>query len=691
MEDIIEFGREVLSNSDKSLKREWLETNGIGGFSSSTIWCMNTRRYHGLLVAATEPPVGRMVLLSKLEETVIVEGKRFELSTNRYPGVLHPHGFDYLVNFRLDPFPIFRYDIGECRIEKTIFMMRGENTTVVQYALLGNRACTIEVRPLMAFRDYHSLTHQNQVLQTSFVSVEGRVKFQPYVGAPALYLAHQDATIEKTGDWYRNFEYDAERERGLDFTEDLFNPFAMRLELLPGTTKSIVVTTSERRAEQVDDMREAEIWRRRKVATRICHHEPLVHSLVAAADHYIVNRGDGKTIVAGYHWFSDWGRDSMIALPGLTLVTGQHDVAKSILAEFAKYVSRGMLPNRFPDAGENIEYNTVDAALWFFEATRAYLEYTCDEEFVLQTLYPKLKEIIERYVAGTRYGIRVDRDGLLLAGEAGRQLTWMDAKVGSWVVTPRYGKPVEVQALWYNALRVQQELARALEDRGAEAFLRGMSEHAAANFNRLFWNDEHQCLYDVVDGEIRDASIRPNQVLAVSLTYSMVDEEHSRKILSAVEKHLLTPLGLRSLAPSDPAYRPRYGGDVASRDSAYHQGTVWPWLMGPFITAYMRVHKASPEAHDKVRGWLSNFEEHLRTAGLGHISEVADGNPPHTPGGCIAQAWSVGEVLRALSEDVLQITPARTFGTTSCFRKKAAQQNSQDARQALWSTSVTES
>ena len=670
MQDIIEFGREVLSSPGESLKREWLETNGIGGFSSSTIWCMNTRRYHGLLIAATKPPVGRMVLLSKLEETVVVEDKRFELSANRYPGVLHPRGFEYLVNFRLDPFPVFRYDIGECQIEKTVFMVHGENTTVVQYALLGNGACALEIRPLMAFRDYHNLTHENQVLQNTFVSVGSRVMFQPYVGVPALYVAHQGATIETTGYWYRNFEYDAERERGLDFTEDLFNPFLIRLELLPGTTQSIVVTTSDHRAEQAPEMRGAEIRRRREVATRIRQQEPLVHSLVAAADHYIVSRGDGKTIVAGYHWFSDWGRDTMIALPGLTLVTGQYDVAKSILAEFAKHLSRGMLPNRFPDAGEEPEYNTVDAALWLFEAARAYLEYTRDVEFASQTLYPKLKEIVEWYVAGTRYGIRVDSDGLLHAGEAGTQLTWMDAKVGDRVITPRAGKPVEVQALWYNALRVQQELARALGERSAEAFLRGMSEHAAANFNRLFWNNECQCLYDAVDGEIRDASIRPNQVLAVSLTYSMVEEERSRKILSVVEKHLLTPLGLRSLAPSDPAYRPRYGGDVASRDFAYHQGTVWPWLIGPFITAYMKVHKDRPEARAQATRWLSGFEVNLRTAGLGHISEVADGDPPHKPGGCIAQAWSVGEVLRALAEDVLQIAPARTSGTNSCFSEK---------------------
>jgi len=670
MQETIEFGRDVLTSHEDSLKREWLETNGIGGFASSTIWGMNTRRYHGLLTAATKPPVGRMVLLSNLVEAIVVDGKRFELSTNRYPGVLHPRGFDYLVNFRLHPFPVFRYELGGIDIEKTVFMVHGENATVVQYTLLGDRACTLEIRPLMAFRDYHSLTRQNDALQGAFVSADGHVMFRPYDGVPTLYLAHEDAAIEKTGYWYCNFEYDAERERGLDFTEDLFNPFLLRFELLPRMTRSMVAATSAHRAEQAGEMRDAELRRRQQVVASAPVQDPLVRSLVRAADHYLVDRGNGKTIIAGYHWFSDWGRDTMIALPGITLVTGRHDAAKAILGEFAKHVNRGMLPNRFPDAAEEPEYNTVDAALWFFEAARAYLRYTHDEEFVLRELYPKLKEIIEWYLAGTRYGIRVESDGLVHAGEAGTQLTWMDSKIGDWVVTPRRGKPVEVQALWYNALRVQQRFAQLTRDSSAELFLREMSEHVRLNFNRLFWNDEHECLYDVVTGDTRDASIRPNQVLAVSLAHSIVDQERGRKILWAAEKHLLTPVGLRSLAPLDPAYRAHYGGGVESRDSAYHQGTVWPWLMGPFITAYRRVHADCLETHQKIRGWLSGFEEHLRTAGLGHISEVADASLPHNPGGCVAQVWSAGELLRAVAEDVLQIAPDRKYTEMSWCSKR---------------------
>ena len=662
--EVIEFDREVLAGAQESLPREWLETNGIGGFSSSTIWGLNTRRYHGLLTAATKPPVGRMVLLAKLEETVIVDGARFDLSTNRYPGVLHPRGFDYLVDFRLDPFPLFRFDIGGIRVEKTVFMVHGQNTTVVQYTLPGSRACVLELRPLMAFRDYHSLTHRNDALRSAFGEGDGRVMFQPYDGVPALYLFHDGAAIEKTGHWYLDFEYEAERERGLDFTEDLFNPFLMRVELAPGRACSLVATTSGHAVPHAGALRDAELQRRLAILARAPAPDPLVRRLVRAADDYVVDRGSGKTIIAGYHWFSDWGRDTMIALPGLTLVTGRYDAARSILAEFASHVSRGMLPNRFPDAGETPEYNTVDAALWFFEAARAYLAYTLDEPFVMRELYPKLKEIIECYRAGTRYAIRAGEDGLISAGEPGTQLTWMDAKVGDWVVTPRIGKPVEIQALWYNALRIYQDLARKAGDSVGERSARELAESVRLNFNRLFWNDKDECLYDVVNGAARDASIRPNQVLAVSLPHSIVDPERGRKILRAVEKHLLTPMGLRTLAPSDAAYQPRYHGGAAARDSAYHQGTVWPWLMGPFITAYMRVHADSRDARDKLKCWLGAFEDHLRTAGLGHISEVAGADAPHAPGGCIAQAWSAGELLRAIAEDVLQVAPERRLGAS---------------------------
>jgi predicted glycogen debranching enzyme len=381
----------------------------------------------------------------------------------------------------------------------------------------------------------------------------------------------------------------------------------------------------------------------------------LVRQLTTAADQFIVQRGDSNTIIAGYHWFADWGRDTMIALPGITLMTGRPDIAQNILEAFAQSADQGMLPNRFPDAGESPEYNTVDATLWLFEAVRSYLQYTGDYDFVRTRLYPKLKEIVDWHTRGTRYGIRLDSDGLLACGEAGVQLTWMDAKIGDWVVTPRTGKPVEIQALWYNALSILRDLAHEFGDSGPETFLGELAKETKDSFNAQFWNADAGCLYDVVGGEHRDAAIRPNQIFAVSLHHGMLPAKKQRQIVELVERELLTPLGLRSLSPSDPSYRPHYEGGVVERDSAYHQGTVWPWLIGPYISAYVRVHKRSKEARRQAELLLQAFDSHLKTAALGQISEIADADSPYEPRGCVAQAWSIGELLRAAVEDVYEI------------------------------------
>jgi len=646
--------RNVCGDLGAAMQREWLETNGLGGFSSSTIIGMNTRRYHGLLTAAIQPPVGRVVLLSKLEETLVVAGERYELSVNRYPGVVHPQGHRFLKEFRLDPFPIFTYEAGGVEIEKRVFMPHGENTTVVEYELHGGAAdCELEIRPLIAFRDYHALTRRNEALNRTVTQAPGRVMVTPYPDLPALYFCHDARSIEPAGDWYYSFEYDVERERGLDFREDLFNPFAMRFVL--GAT--IVISTEIRDTAQAPSMRRSEMERRAQIVARSPVTEPLVQDLVAAADQFIVKRGDLKTIIAGYHWFSDWGRDTMVALPGLTLVTGRPEIAKSILLAFARAMDRGMLPNRFPDAGETPEYNTLDATLWFFEAIRAALKYTGDYDFVKEHLYGCLKEIIDWHVCGTRYGIRVDDDGLLSGGEVGVALTWMDARIGDWVATPRYGKPVEIQALWYNALRVMQGLARLFDDSAWESDAGALADLARESFNRQFWNQDTGCLYDVVNGVERDGSIRPNQIFAVSLEHSMLAEDRARPVVAVVERELLTPIGLRSLAPGDSKYRGRYEGDVMSRDSAYHQGTVWPWLIGPFITAYLKVNGRTECARKQAEQWVGGFGEHLHIAGLGQISEIADGVLPHRAAGCIAQAWSVAELLRVAVEDVFVSAP----------------------------------
>jgi predicted glycogen debranching enzyme len=628
---------------------EWLETNGIGGFASSTIIGLNTRRYHGLLTAALKPPVGRFVLLSKLEETLVIDGRRYELSANQYPGVIHPQGFRYQSGFRLDPFPAFTYEIDGVHLEKLVFMVRGENTTVVQYELLESRSETVdiklEVRPLIAFRDYHSTTHENSALNPQIEVETGQTTFQPYSDLPALHLAHDLAEIDRTGFWYRNFQYSLEQERGLDFAEDLFSPCAFTVDLRKQPRARLIASTEPHHIDHADAFRDAELERRsaRRDGTEI------ITALTAAADQFIVARERGETVIAGYHWFADWGRDTMIALPGLTLVNGRWDVAKNILSEFAKHLDRGMLPNRFPDAGETPEYNTVDATLWFVEAVRSFLQYTQDYEFVRTELYPMLKEIVAWHVKGTRYQIHVDDDGLLCSGEPGVQLTWMDAKVGDWVVTPRHGKPVEIQALWYNALRVMQDLAERCNDPNAKQQYGAMANKARDSFNELFWNEQSGCLYDVVNGEARDAAIRPNQVIAISLTHTMLGKERAASVLRVVERELLTPRGLRTLSPSDSHYIGRYEGDPRSRDAAYHQGTVWPWLIGPYVTAYTKTFGAQA-GRTFTTTWLENFADHLQEACLGQVSEIFDGDAPHTPRGCVAQAWSVAELLRAAVE-----------------------------------------
>ncbi|MFN7994546.1 MAG: amylo-alpha-1,6-glucosidase [Bryobacteraceae bacterium] len=662
---MIRFDQAVCGNLEVALRREWLETNGLGGFASSTITGLNTRRYHGLLVAATRPPVGRMVLLSKIEETLLIGARRYDLSANQYPGVVYPDGYRYLREFRQDPFPTFVYRVQEVEIEKSVFLVHGENTAVIHYELRSATrsdppACMLELRPLIAFRDYHGTTHENGALDSRLEIGPSFVKVAPYPGVPPLYLNHSGAEVQPAGFWYRNFEYQVERERGLDFIEDLFNPMVLVFDLDRTPHADILASTEARSAATGAGLRQAEIARRVCIAESAPPGQALVPMLVQAADQFLVKRGEGHTIIAGYPWFSDWGRDTMIALPGLTLTTGRYDVARSILLEFAAHVDRGMLPNRFPDAGETPEYNTVDATLWFFEAVRAWVATAGERAFVRENLYPVLTDIISWHERGTRYGIHADDDGLLSAGEPGLQLTWMDARVGDRVITPRRGKPVEIQALWYNSLRVMEELARGFDHLNDAAHYAEIAARAADAFPRLFWNESASCLYDVVNGDNRDASIRPNQIFAVSLFHKMLPGGQARAVVEAVRRHLFTPYGMRTLAPCDPQYRGRFEGSPASRDSAYHQGTVWPWLMGPFISAYVDVNGRTDDARRQAGKWLEPFRRYMEGEGVGQLPEVFDGDAPQRPGGCIAQAWSVAELLRAAVQDVYQ--PATRAG-----------------------------
>jgi predicted glycogen debranching enzyme len=471
---------------------------------------------------------------------------------------------------------------------------------------------------------------------------------KPFEKLPSLTFAHGPARLHEGAYWYRRFRYETERQRGFDFEEDLFSPFSLDVELGMDRPVSFVVSTVGRPVSDAEALLEQEVARREKI-TGPRTEKSALRAFRRAADQFLVARGDGTTVIAGYPWFTDWGRDTMIALPGLTLATDRPEIAKRILSTFAKFVDRGMLPNRFLDAGkkDESEYNTIDATLWFVEAVRAYHEKTNDEAF-LKELYPTLLAIVDAHVAGTRYGIHVDEDGLLSSGAEGVQLTWMDAKVGDWVVTPRRGKPVEIQALWFNAVSFLEKLAERLGDSSTEARLKSLVERAQASFDRLFWNETAGCLYDNIDEHgVPDPSIRPNQIFAVSLPFPLLTGERAAKVVATVERDLLTPFGLRTLAASDPAYKGRYEGGPAERDGAYHQGTVWPWLIGPFVIAYLKTRGHSTSARLRAVDFLRPLVRHMRGSGLGQLPEIVDGDVPRRPAGCFAQAWSVAQVYEA--------------------------------------------
>jgi predicted glycogen debranching enzyme len=641
---MIELGQEDLNDFEKSASREWLETNGIGGYALSSISGANTRRYHGLLVAATKPPLGRTVLLSKLEETLLVGDEQFDLSTNQYPGTIHPQGFRHIKSFRLDPFPVWTCEAGGVILEKRVFMVHGENTIVCRWSKVSRTDARLIIRPLVAFRDHHHLNTAPPEGRFDVKSGEDFITIEQ--SGQLISLSHNAVQADVAGRWYFDLEYAIEMERGFEFRENLFSPCAMEFDLAEDAC--VIASTQTQTASSAAKLERAEVKRRAKLVAAAKAKTPFHRHLVLAADQFVVDRGKGKSVIAGYPWFSDWGRDTMIALPGLTLATNRPEIAKDILAEFARHISNGMLPNRFPDEGETPDYNTVDATLWFFEAVRAYIEKTGDYGFARE-LYPKLAEIVDAHIAGTRFDIRVDTDGLLLAGDGPHNLTWMDAKIGESVVTPRFGKAVEIQALWYNALLIMAGLAQRFEKGERVRQLRSMAATARDSFNGQFWNADGECLYDVVNGGEADSSIRPNQIIAVSLPHSMLETTRARKVVEKVAAELLTPRGLRSLAPGDSQYTSIYSGPPNERDGAYHQGTVWAWLIGPYITAFRRVHAKDKKAEKYVAGLLDAFEGHMKEACVGQVSEIFDAQSPHYPRGACAQAWSVGELLRVMS------------------------------------------
>jgi predicted glycogen debranching enzyme len=683
-------GPEICQNLREGFDHEWLVTNGLGGYGAGAINGATTRSYHGLLVAALQPPVERTVLVTKIDEEVTLpDGQTRKLGVNKYKdGTIDPQGYQYLEWVGLEgDIPYFIYRLSETlTLEKRIWMEYGQNTTYVQYMLQGSldeesekntQPLTLNLLPFCLSRDYHATTQGAQDWRFLIDHEGSRYRMRAYEGAPAVYIiAGPTATFTPTGYWYWHVFHVRDSERGLPDTEDVYQPGIFHIQIAPGQRVTLVLSAEGDLAAEFGGPQHEELvaqallrhhLRIKQLLTaaaptisKLPLHDPVQARLVVAADEFIVARPDyangnegkqalrlspdRKTIIAGYPWFTDWGRDSMISLPGLMLSTGRYSEARGLLKAFASFTHDGLIPNRFPDGGAPPEYNTTDATLWMFHAIHSYLSATGDWT-LLKELFPVLSNIIQWHVKGTDYGIGVDpADGLLRAGAPGVQLTWMDAKVDERVVTPRRGKPVEVNALWYCALTYMESWAVHLSTDATQ--YSQLRSQVSQNFAARFWYEAGGYLYDVVDVDgvagQNDTSLRPNQLFAASLTHNLLSEEQTRSMFRQVTAHLLTPMGLRSLSPTDPEYHNHFNGDRVQRDSAYHQGTVWPWLIGPYIDVHLYLNNNRAA----LLPLLEPLIHHLWVACLGTISEVAEPEPPYTPGGCFAQAWSVAELLR---------------------------------------------
>ncbi len=618
--------------TDPPADAEWLEADGLGGFASGTADTIRTRRYHGLLLAAPHADAGRIMLVNAVEAWVDLGGRNVALSSHRYrPGVIHPDGASRVVGFTIAPWPtwFYRLDDGSTLACAVFVAPRSGQTSMRWQRSGGTVPATLHVRPLMSGRDYHSLHHENPAFRFDPIArTDGVVTWQPYPDLPPI-AAHGGAYVHDPL-WFRQFLYAQEEARGLDSLEDLASPGVLSWDLAAGEA---TLAWRADRAPVIPVAGLAAAEERRRAAIPPSHQAAFAH---------LVTCGERQTLIAGYPWFTDWGRDTFIASRGVLLATGRHQAARAVLLAWSGLVDQGMLPNRFPDGGGEPEFNAVDASLWFIIAVHDLLAAGPVPEDEAARLRAACIAILKGYAAGTRYGIRLDADGLIACGEPGVQLTWMDAKVGDWVVTPRIGKPVEVQALWINALAIAGEWPGGERWAAAEATAR-------AAFLAAFPDPATGGLADVIgpDG-VPDRRVRPNQIFAAGgLPFACVPPEVARSVLALVEDRLLTPLGLRTLDPADPDYRGRCEGGVRERDGAYHQGTVWPWLLGPFVQAWLLLRDDAPAARAEGRArFLPPLNAHLHAAGLGSVSEIADGDAPHTPRGCPFQAWSVGEMLR---------------------------------------------
>jgi predicted glycogen debranching enzyme len=656
----IRMDREITQDFERAAGIEWLETNGLGGWAGTTVAGAHSRRYHGLLVAAT-PAQGRTVLLSRLDEILHLGGDSYELGCNRFPGTVAPQGFQYLTSFRKDLFPVFEYEAGGIRLRKTVAAVDGENTTLVLYEVLeAPGPFLLSLRPFLASRDQHALTSAEDGPAPVIGFDGGLLRAHTAEEIPEVFVLVPGADFQPNPQWWYRFEYEHDRRRGFDFQEDLWMPGLFARELAAGDRLGVILSTEDPRGRDAFALFEKERKRREKMLRALPVQDELTRSLTLAADSFIIRKGASqRAVVAGYPWFGERSRDTMIALPGLCLVTGRHEDAKKILRAFAKALDQGVLPDRLTERGAEPALGSVDASLWFAVAAWKYLQATGDEDFVRETLLPAVRKIAQWYQKGTRHDIRVDADGLLLAGTPETAVTWMDGRIDGLPVTPRNGKAVEVNALWVNTLRILADFETRLGDAAHAADAKALEQkakRAEKRFQELFWNEKAGQLDDVVDGERRDTALRPNQVFALSLPFPLLPKAKAARVLEAVEAKLYTPVGLRTLSPDHPGYHPAYQGDPASREAAYHQGTVWSWLLGPYLTALVRVHGAA--GRKKAREVVAALEPRLAEAGVGSLSEVFDAEAPHSPGGCIARAWSVAEVLRAWVEDVQPPSPA---------------------------------
>jgi predicted glycogen debranching enzyme len=646
-----------IPDHENALTKEWIITNGIGGYASSTIIGTNTRRYHGLLIAATNPPTGRKLMVCKVEETISQNHTQTMLSTNQYVNTVYPEGYYYVKGFTRMPLPTTLFRAGEAELSKTVFMVYNSNTTVVEYSNASTVPFRLRLDPLYAVRDYHSLLRENSDYHY-FVKNDGQKhSILAYAGAETLYFKHTKGQYTANPRWNKNILYNIEKQRGQDFTEDLFSAGTVECQLNPGETMHLVFSLDENKINQDPvELKAMEIERLSALVPSTIHNKFLA-DLIVASDQFIVHRKstENYSIIAGYHWFTDWGRDSMIALRGLCIATGKQKEARSVITTFLNVLKHGIIPNRFPDyEADEPEYHTMDATLWLFIAIYEYDLRFKDTPF-LNNVYSKLSEILQHHMAGTKHNIHVTEKGFICGGTFGLPLTWMDAKIGDHVFTPRIGCPVEINALWYNALKIHSYVLKRIGKKPDEKVLE-ITSRVENNFENSFWN-ENSYLNDLISEEGQaEESIRPNQIYVVSLPFSLLPKEKEKMVVENVNQYLLTDYGLRTLDPNHPEFKPDYSGDVWSRDAAYHQGTVWPFLLPEYFTAYLKVNNYSETAKAGVVNSLRFLKDHFYHDQCLHgISEIFDGLNPASGKGCMNQAWSVSNLIHLISTAKLDV------------------------------------